>query len=57
MEQTLQQVRKPLTREEVWRRLEANRQSKREFVERAKRILSEEYKKRTGKEPEGFTVW
>lgn len=46
-----------LTREEVWRRLKANRQHKQEFVERAKEMLTEVYKQRTGQEPAGFEVW
>lgn len=39
------------------RRLEVNRQRKREFVERAKEILRDAYKERTGQEPAGFEVW
>ena len=47
----------PLTRDELMRRLEVNRQRKREFVERAKEILRDAYKERTGQEPAGFEVW
>lgn len=47
----------PLTREEVWRRMKANRRHKQEFVERAKEILRKEYLQRTGKEPAGFEIW
>lgn len=47
----------PLDREELMRRLEVNRQRKQAFVERAKEILREAYKERTGQEPEGFEVW
>ena len=49
--------KQPLTREEIWRRMKANRQHKQEFVERAKEILTKEYKARYGKEPAGFEVW
>lgn len=62
MEETIKQQtekpqEQPLTREEVWRRLKANRRHKEEFVEHAKKILTEVYKQRTGQEPTGFEVW
>ena len=47
----------PQDREELMRRLEVNRQRKQTFVERAKEILREAYKERTGEEPAGFEVW
>ena len=49
--------KQPLTREEIWRRMKANRQHKQEFVERAKELLTKEYEARYGKEPAGFEVW
>ena len=49
--------KQPLTREEIWRRMKANRQHKQEFVERAIKRMTEEYKARYGKEPAGFEVW
>lgn len=63
MEKTINQEqdpephKQPLTREEIWRRMKANRQHKQEFVERAKELLTKEYKARYGKEPSGFEVW
>lgn len=50
-------IMSPQDREELMRRLEVNRQRKQAFVERAKEILREAYKERTGEEPAGFEVW
>lgn len=50
-------IMSPQDREELMRRLEVNRQRKQTFVERAKEILREAYKERTGEEPAGFEVW
>lgn len=50
-------TKSPCDWEELMRRLEVNRQRKQAFVERAKEILREAYKERTGQEPEGFEVW
>ena len=56
-EQNPEPRKQPLTREEIWRRMKANRQHKQEFVERAIKRMTEEYKARYGKEPAGFEVW
>ena len=48
---------KRAAKEELLRRLEVNRRRKREFVEKAKEVISEEYKKLMGREPDGFEVW
>ena len=45
-----------LTREEAIRRWNAAIATKRAAVEKMKKMLSEDYKLRTGKEPVGFNV-
>ena len=52
----MEDIKMKLTREEAIRRWNAAIATKRAAVEKMKKMLSEDYKLRTGKEPVGFNV-